>query len=43
MPRRKKTPTAPESVSGEAVTSIKYPATRKNCASSRTISASAWT
>ena len=30
MPRRKKTPTAPESASGEAVTSIKYPATRKN-------------
>ena len=30
MPRRKKTPTAPESASSEAVTSIKYPATRKN-------------
>ena len=30
MPRRKKTPTAPESASGEAVTSLKYPATRKN-------------
>ena len=30
MPRRKKTPTAPESASSEAVTSLKYPATRKN-------------
>ena len=30
MPRRKKTPTAPESASSEAVASIKYPATRKN-------------
>ena len=30
MPRRKKAPTAPESASGEAVTSLKYPATRKN-------------
>ena len=30
MPRRKKTPTAPESAISEAVTSLKYPATRKN-------------
>ena len=30
MPRRKKTPTAPESATSEAVTSLKYPATRKN-------------